>query len=265
VKTVAVVGGDGTISETAEGFFGFDGVSSPTPINPDARLSILPAGTGDDFARGLLGRRAPLEEWTARLISYVKRTNGSAVRAVDVGYGLNEQYPAGFIFVNVATLGIGPEVAAGVAGQKGILRKLSGEARFTAAACRALAAWRERALRITLDGSRSVELSSNLVAVANSVYAGGGMKMAPDAITDDGLFDLLIASQLNRRGIVRELPRIRTGGHLSNPCVQLHRCADVHIEHLTSDDPLMIEADGNLRGTTPAKLTILPNALRVIV
>src|SRR4029453_5585562 len=107
----------------------------------------------------------------------------TGVRSVDVGFGVNDQNPTGFIFVNVATLGIGPEVAAGGAGQKGLLKWLSGEARFTAAACRALAAWRERALKITLDGSHSVELSSNLVAVANSVYAGGGMKMAPDAQT----------------------------------------------------------------------------------
>ena len=84
VKTVAVVGGDGTISEAAEGFFGLNGASSPAPINPDATLSILPAGTGDDFARGLLGRRAQFDEWTARLISYVKQTNGSAVQSVDV-------------------------------------------------------------------------------------------------------------------------------------------------------------------------------------
>ena len=167
--------------------------------------------------------------------------------------------------MNVATLGIGPEVAAGVAEQKGILRKLSGEARFTAAACRALAAWRERLLRITIDGSQSVELTSNLIAVANSIYAGGGMKFAPGALTDDGFFDLLIASRLNRIGIIRELPRIRSGGHLSNPCVRMHQCADVRIEHLRSSDPLMIEADGNLRGTTPANFTIVPKALRVLV
>jgi diacylglycerol kinase (ATP) len=265
VKTVAVVGGDGTISEAAEGFFSIDRASSPAPINPDATLSILPAGTGNDFARGLLDRRAPIDEWAQRFIAYLQRPDDANVRSVDVGYGRNDQNPSGFIFVNVATLGIGPEVASGVAGQNGLLKKLSGEARFTAAACRALAAWRERSLRITMDSSQSVELTSNLIAVANSIYAGGGMKFAPGALIDDGLFDLLIASRLNRIGIIRELPRIRSGGHLSNPRVQVHQCADVRIEHLRSSDPLMIEADGNLRGTTPANFTTIAKALRVLV
>ena len=61
--TIAVVGGDGTLSEAAEGFFEFDGAENhgvPSPINPGAALAILPAGTGDDFARGLRGKRVPV-------------------------------------------------------------------------------------------------------------------------------------------------------------------------------------------------------------
>ena len=61
--SVAVVGGDGTLSEAAEGFFELhnDIEVTPTAINPEASLAILPAGTGDDFARGLTGRRSPLK------------------------------------------------------------------------------------------------------------------------------------------------------------------------------------------------------------
>src|SRR5918911_3755608 len=67
-STIAVVGGDGTLSEAAAGFFEFDeeeaeNLSLPSSINAQAALAILPAGTGDDFARGLANRRAPLEEW----------------------------------------------------------------------------------------------------------------------------------------------------------------------------------------------------------
>ena len=64
VESVVVVGGDGTLSETAEGFFEFkdDLDVHPAPINPHATLALLPAGTGNDFARGLLGKRAPLQD-----------------------------------------------------------------------------------------------------------------------------------------------------------------------------------------------------------
>src|SRR4051812_29600941 len=67
--TIAVVGGDGSLSEVAAGFFEFpetDGAAAfhpPSPVRPEAALAILPAGTGDDFARGLAGRRKPLLKW----------------------------------------------------------------------------------------------------------------------------------------------------------------------------------------------------------
>ena len=79
VTTIAVVGGDGTLSEVAEGFFQFndDLDQLPTVINPEARLTILPAGTGDDFARGLRGERASLQSWIDTLISNQLVKSGS--------------------------------------------------------------------------------------------------------------------------------------------------------------------------------------------
>ena len=74
-RTIAVVGGDGTLSDVAAGFFrreqGTD--FSPAPINPHAALAVLPGGTGNDFARSLEGRRATLAHWLARLIAHCQR------------------------------------------------------------------------------------------------------------------------------------------------------------------------------------------------
>src|SRR6185503_15553013 len=83
IESIVVVGGDGTLSEVAEGFFEFNDDLDvlPVAINPSATLSILPAGTGDDFARGLYGRRAPLQEWIETVISNVP------ARQSDVLYG----------------------------------------------------------------------------------------------------------------------------------------------------------------------------------
>src|SRR5690349_18490052 len=71
VDSIAVVGGDGTLSEIAEGFFDFnDNIDLlPKAINPDATLAILPAGTGDDFARGLRGERDSLKNWIDSFVS----------------------------------------------------------------------------------------------------------------------------------------------------------------------------------------------------
>jgi diacylglycerol kinase (ATP) len=269
-RTIAVVGGDGTLSEAASGFFDFaenevDAASHlPSPVRPDAVLAILPAGTGDDFARGLAGGREPLEKWLARFLDYARRDEPNAARAVDVIYGRVEQGESAFICLNVATIGLGAEVAARVASQGGIVRRLPGEARFVSAACGALAAWRERLVRIRVDESETIENRTNLIAVANGIYAGGGMMFAPHALNNDGLIDLVLTRDLTRPTILRELPRIRRGKHLANPLVRIIKAKHIKVETEASEDALLVEADGNVRGHTPAEFHIMPGALRLI-
>lgn len=277
-QLISVVGGDGTLSETAAGFFALDeqetsaagqksnneGNVLPAVVGAGAVLAILPAGTGDDFARGLAGGRAILEQWLEKLIGYYKQSERSSTRDIDVIYGNTETGANSFICINVATLGIGAEVAGRVAAQGRLMRRLPGEARFTAAACGALLAWRERRVRLLVDDKPALECSSNLLAVANGIYAGGGMMFAPRARPDDGLIDVLIACDITRATILYELPRIRRGAHLDNPRVRTLRCTRVRIEALTTDDPLPVEADGNVRGNTPAEFQIMPGALRII-
>jgi len=190
VQSVAVVGGDGTLSEAAEGFFRFneDLNIPPAPINPSATLAILPAGTGDDFARGLRRKRSPLAGWINALVS-----NRDA-QTVDVLYGRCNGYEKPFICLNASTMGIGGETAGRVAAQGKFMRNFSGEFRFVFAAVGALAAWRERRVRVTVDGRVVVDGPMNLAGGANGLYAGGGMMLSPDARVDDGKLDVVTAS-----------------------------------------------------------------------
>src|SRR6185295_11365710 len=175
VITVAVVGGDGTLSEAAEGFFEFNKrlEEVPTQIKSDARLAILPAGTGDDFARSQMGQREPLRKWIDILVSHCQTPTETKMRPVDVLYGLCNEYQTPFICLNASTMGIGGETAGRVATQGNFLRRFSGEARFAAAALAALAGWRERRVRVSVDDSEVIEGNMNLVGVANALYAGG--------------------------------------------------------------------------------------------
>jgi len=267
---IAVVGGDGTLSEAASGFFEFRGNGNtavshlPLPINRAAALAILPAGTGDDFARGLAGKRETLEKWLELFIAYCQRDDANAAHVIDVIHGRVEHGERDFICLNVATIGLGAEVAARVASQGGMMRRLPGEARFVSAACGALAAWRERLARVTVDESEVVKGQTNLLAVANGIYAGGGMMFAPDARNEDGLIDLLLSHDLTRATILRELPRIRRGEHLANERVRVIRARHVRIETDKPEDALLVEADGNVRGHTPAEFRIMPGAIRII-
>src|SRR6266480_2472136 len=100
VTTVAVVGGDGTLSEAAEGFFEFSEQLDelPSPVNSAASLAILPAGTGDDFARGLKGGNwATLDHWIDILISHHQGQDEKGRRVVDVLYGRCDGYRKPFI------------------------------------------------------------------------------------------------------------------------------------------------------------------------
>jgi YegS/Rv2252/BmrU family lipid kinase len=267
-RTIAVIGGDGTLSETAEGFFELAQNNSltqfPTAINPVASLAILPAGTGDDFARGLMKRRAPLADWLELLVSHCRNLDEPSTHAVDVMAAACDADQRQFICLNASTMGIGGETGARVAAQGKFMRRFSGEVRFLVAALGALSAWRERRVRVMVDGQAVLDSPMNLVAVANGLYAGGGMMLSPEARNDDGVLDVVTASGLNRVAVMRELPRIHSGGHVANPKVRVFQGRHVRIETFAPDDALLIEADGNVRGKTPVEFRVMPLALKVV-
>ena len=261
VESVVVIGGDGTLSETAEGFFEFND-DLPTAINTHATLALLPAGTGNDFARGLLGKRAPLQDWIETVIA---RSRGEAkIRTMDVLYGRCNDYEKPFICFNASTMGIGGETAGRVAAQGKFMRNFSGEFRFVFAAVGALAAWRERRVRVTVDGRTVGDGLMNLVAVANALYCGGGMMLSPDARIDDGKLDVITASGLSRANVVTELSRVHNGGHVNNPKVTITQGTIARIETFLEQDAMPLEADGNVRGVTPVQFQVLPGALKFV-
>jgi diacylglycerol kinase (ATP) len=267
-STIAVVGGDGTLSAAASGYFescealGED--ESPRAVNSSASLALLPAGTGDDFARGISGgRREPLEAWLARLVRHCRNRSESA-RGVDVLLGSVDGGVRSFVCINAATLGIGAEVASRVAAQGDAVRRLPGEARFALAAVRSLAAWRNRRVRVRVDEAEWETCATNLLAVVNGAYAGGGMNFSPRASLTDGLLDVLTVCGFSRAGLVRELTRVHSGGHLSNPKVKLALGTRVRVETVDTREALGVEADGDVRGRTPAEFRVIPSALRVV-
>ena len=264
-RTVAVVGGDGTLGEAAEGFFEFsENVTElPFPINPQAALAVLPAGTGDDFARGLYRRRMPLGDWIDTLIRHCKYSSALYL-VVDVLYGLCNDYQKPFICLNASTMGIGGETAGRVASQGPFMRRFSGELRFAVAALSALTVWRERRVLVRVDDKVIADGQMNLAAVANAFYAGGGMVLSPDARADDGRLDVVTASGLSRTGVIRELSRIHSGGHVNNPKVRISQGKIVQLHTFSPEDAMPLEADGNVRGITPVLFQVIPGALRFV-
>ena len=98
------------------------------------------------------------------------------------------------------------------------------------------------------------------VIVANGHWHGGGMKLAPDAEPDDGLFDVVLIGDVTKLDFVTTSPKLYSGGHVDHPKIEVLRSARVDVDAAA---PLPIELDGEQCGTTPARFEIVPGALRV--
>ena len=252
-------GGDGTLNEVVSGYF--DEVGQP--LNPQAKLGLLPCGTGSDFCRslGLKNRETALQAIFAG--------NSRLIDVVTIELTGFDGQPVSRHSINVVSFGLGGEVVARVNSWRTTWpRWISGHARFVLAALQALKDYRNRPVQIQFDDqpneARDTYIFSNFFVVANGRFAGGGMKFAPLAELDDGLMDVALTDHATRLDILKELPRIRFGAYLRNPKVRLVKSSGVTINTGSLLPPLMVDVDGETAGFTPARLTIQPAALRFI-
>jgi diacylglycerol kinase (ATP) len=134
-----------------------------------------------------------------------------------------------------------------------------GTARYTLAVLRELPSLRQRDYLLELDGVR-IETAAMIVAVANVASYGGGMRVAPGAVADDGLLDVLVAGPIGRGEFARVFPRVFSGRHVDHPRVHLHRAARVRVVA----DGVVGYADGERIGPLPLDCQVVPGALRLL-
>jgi diacylglycerol kinase (ATP) len=229
---VVVCGGDGTVQEAARALAG-----------STTALGIVPCGRGNDFAR-VLGIPA---DWTAA----ADVVAGGHVRRVDLGR------VEGRHFVTVAALGFDAEAAAFAHRSR---LGLPGPLGYVWAVGRTLL--RYESPEVTLRGDFGEHRGAILLAATgNTSTYGGGMRIAPGALPDDGLLDVCVVQALPRRTILRAFPRLFAGTHIELPYVTTLRTTRLSI---TASRPLAIFADGEPIGTTPAEITVDPLALGVL-
>ena len=248
-ELVVAMGGDGTISEVADGFFDEQG----EPVNDDAALGVLPFGTGGDFIRTV---RLPRKlEDAARQLAAGRR------RRIDVGRLTcvdDAGAPRTRHFINIASFGIGGLVDTLVnRGNKALGGRLS----FGLATVRATATFRPQRALISLDGGPEREVELQNVAVANGRYFGGGMKVAPEAELDDGLFDVVTIGPMSLRDVLLRGHLIYRGAHLDLPQVSLASARRVEARPVDPAEAILLDVDGETPGRLPATFEIIPGAL----
>ena len=118
-----------------------------------------------------------------------------------------------------------------------------------------------------MDGELLCEGDLVLAAASNGCYFGGGMRAAPDARLDDGLFDVQWIGDLSRAQLLARLPRLYRGTHLGVAGVRCARGRVVELEMLapgSAAEAIPIEVDGEQLGALPARFELLPGAVSVV-
>jgi diacylglycerol kinase (ATP) len=231
-RLVLAWGGDGTLNEVASAL-AFQQVP----------LGVVPAGSGNGFARELRIDARP-----ERAISDAMHAQPRTIDVGDID---------GHLFVNVAGFGFDAYVA-GQFAQRGRRRGFAG---YVAIAARALWSYVPPTFRITTAGECHVSRAI-LVTVANSAQFGNGARIAPRALLDDGLLDLVIVEERARWRTICHVPRLFDG-----TVERVPGCSICHITAATieADQPIAFHVDGEpIQGGTRLTVKIHPGALRVV-
>lgn len=246
LDALVVVGGDGMVHLGAN-------VVADTSLP----LGIVAAGTGNDLPRAL---DLPLGDIAAsiRAIEHGLANGPRVIDAVSVRPPLHSAHEW---YLGVLSCGIDAAINA----RANALTWPRGHARYVRALVAELGRFQPYGYRVTLDDV-VWESAGSLVAVANTPWIGGGVKIAPDALPDDGLLDVVVAGPFTKRGIVQIFPGMYSGRHVRHPAVQVFRSRTVLIEPVSALGAMPPDAfaDGERLGPVALLAQIHPGAVHVL-
>lgn len=229
------VGGDGTLNEVLNGLAG-----------SCSSLAVIPAGSGNDFIRSINEETNAFKALNDILTGHEKY--------IDLGK-VNDRY-----FINISSIGFDAEVAESASKLKTI-PLVSGNLAYLLGIFYTLVRYNNNSIVIDIDGVK-FEREVLLVAVANGKFYGGGMMAAPEAVVDDGVFDICLIDRMKRSKILHFFPKFIKGCHSTIEGVHFYRGKRVSI---SSEKPLLLNTDGDVRSVNDAIFEVIPKGIRVVV
>jgi diacylglycerol kinase (ATP) len=240
-ELVLAVGGDGTVSEIANGMAGA----------PATDLAVVERGSGCDFVRTFgISKKTHLALDVAAT---------APARTIDLGrvtYTGPDGTPTTRYFANIASAGL-TGVAADRVNRGG--KPLGATVAFAWAAVVTFATYRNSRFVVEIDGEVLDQTCNNAI-VANCRYFAGGMKILPHADPSDGMLDVLVWGDVSKVDLALNLHKLYRGTHVTHPKATIRRARRVIV---TPETPLPIEVDGEQPGITPAAFDVVPSALRL--
>lgn len=233
---VIVVGGDGTINEVVQGI-------AEAAYRP--KIGIIPAGTTNDFARALCIPRD-----INKAVDIILQEDNP--KALDIGK-VKEQY-----FINIAGGGDLTELTYDVPIK---LKSAIGQLAYYIKGIEMLPSLKPVSTRIEYDDN-VFEGEIMLFLISNTNSVGGFEKLAPDALIDDGYFDLLILKQSNLAEFLRVASAGIRGTHLEDDNILYTQAKRINI---IPKDKMLLNVDGEYGGKLPGEITNLQQHIEFYV
>lgn len=244
-RYLVAVGGDGTVNEVANGILSSTNLEITT-------LGVVSTGTGGDFVRSVGVPR----DYASACSSLTSQRR----LLIDVGVveymngGKTEQR----FFVNGAGVGFDAEV---VKATESLPKYFGGTVPYVGGLLRALIGFKNKT--VVLRVGERVETKRILsIVVSNGCYFGGGMRVAPQAELGDGLLDVMTVDDMGKFELLKAFPTIYKGTHITHPKVRMEKATHITIG---SSERVLVHADGELLGETPASFWLMPAALSIVV
>ncbi|MFZ6014157.1 MAG: diacylglycerol/lipid kinase family protein [Bacteroidota bacterium] len=249
VDLVLAAGGDGTINQIVNGMLRGREKETKLPA-----VGIIPIGSGNDFARSVGITNDPQQ--TIKLIQDFKP------RKLDVGKIYYTPFPGQKnterYFVNVADIGMGPQVVSKVLDSG---RPFGSAVAYYQAIISTFASYRPMVVKAK---SSDWEWKGKMrtLGIANGKYYGHGICIAPDAKPDDRMFSVFICGNVSVFDFIRYSGKLKKGKYVRIPEIQYRETIGIE---LTSESPCMIEGDGEILGQLPARVELMSKQLDFLI
>lgn len=254
-KFIIACGGDGTINEVANGIL---------QSGADVELGVLPSGTGGDFRR-TLGMPTSARDAARKLQT-------GETRLIDVGKATffdHDGEQVSRYFLNVSSFGLSASVIERVKTTAALgwlpHERLRGKASFALSTLQEVFDLSYTTVRVSIDGAPEKSLNTINFCVCNSRFFGGGMKIAPDAVINDGLLDVVNIGDMRTAKLLFNAYTLYRGSHLELTEVKSTLARRLEIAPADKNETIYLETDGELPGRLPVVYEIVPSALKVRV
>jgi diacylglycerol kinase (ATP) len=231
ISVVVAFGGDGLVSICLQAI-----------ATRQIGLMVVPAGTGNDFARGI----GVLGKSEQEIFDLITKSQARQIDAAKARYSSGEKW-----YLQIMSTGFDAQVNA-LANQ---IKWPRGRGRYTIAMLIILAKFKPIEYEIIFNDEKRI-VSAMLALVANGVTYGGGMKISPNSSYEDGILDLIYIEPVSRLTLLSIFPKVFNGSHINHPKVKILKS-----NQFTLIAKTRAYADGELIGDLPIDVQVIPRAI----